>query len=204
LGTSFESVHRLSTKRPSVSIIASHATVRENETKPGSWLISREGDLTGKLVLDLELSGSAKLLEDYHLISPIETATFEPGESSKTLNLFPVDDELFEEVETVHLRILPGANYVIGRPDQATITIEDNDPSPAPIEPTKPVRPRLLITRDKISAQLSSGINYELQESSTLRDWETVARIEGEGDIFEHPFEIDDANQRFFRLILAK
>jgi hypothetical protein len=62
--------------------------------------------------------------------------TISAGASSATVVVRPVDDTAVEGNETVVLTISTDAAYTVGSPDNATVTIADNDQPPPP--PTKP------------------------------------------------------------------
>ena len=61
-------------------------------------------------------------------------ATFEPGESNKSVSLPIVDDSLDEPNETLSLQVVPVlGGATAGVPSLATLTILDNDPTPTAI-----------------------------------------------------------------------
>lgn len=64
---------------------------------------------------------------------------FEPGETSKTVSVPIADDTEPELDETVILRLChPGPGVVVGQPDTATITIDDDDPLGMPFFTLQP------------------------------------------------------------------
>jgi len=59
------------------------------------------------------------------------TLTFAPGETSKTIGVPIVDDQLSEGAETIQLTLSNPVNAVLGASASATMTIEDNDDLPS-------------------------------------------------------------------------
>src|SRR5439155_3735305 len=74
------------------------------------------------------LSGTAANGTDYTSLG--STLTIPAGSSSATVTVTPIDDTLVEGSETVVLTLSSSANYSIGSPNNATVTIADNDSAP--------------------------------------------------------------------------
>ena len=54
-------------------------------------------------------------------------ATIRFGVTSVTITLRPIDDTISEPDETAILTLSPNANYLIGSPSSATVTIHSNE-----------------------------------------------------------------------------
>jgi hypothetical protein len=74
--------------------------------------------------------GTATLGSDYTLVGG--TLTFDPGDTSKTFDVFITNDSLDEPDETVLLELTNPISATLGTPDEiATLTILDDDPPPS-------------------------------------------------------------------------
>ncbi len=73
-------------------------------------------------------NGTAVAGRDYSAASG--ALTFNPGETRKTFNVTILDDDLHEAPETILLRLSDPVNGQLGAPNEATLTILDNDPAP--------------------------------------------------------------------------
>ena len=58
------------------------------------------------------------------------SVTIPAGAASVDITVTPVDDALVEGAETVVRTVNPNANYVVGNPNSATVTIADNEVLP--------------------------------------------------------------------------
>lgn len=79
------------------------------------------------------VAGTATQGADYRRLAG--TLTFQPGQTSKTLNLVLINDSQFEGTETLTLELKSPTNGFLGNISQHTVTIIDNDPEPPPPEP---------------------------------------------------------------------
>jgi predicted extracellular nuclease len=107
-----------------VSVAASDASAAEAGPDSGDFTISRSGATTNALAVSYSLSGASAA--DY---TPALTgsATIPAGEASVVLSITPVDDSEVEGSETLTLTLGDGADYDLGSPASAGITIADND-----------------------------------------------------------------------------
>jgi PKD repeat protein len=77
------------------------------------------------------MSGSAGNGADYQTLSG--SVTIPAGASSANITVTPIDDTAVEGNETSVLTLSVNANYTVGSPNSATVTIADNDqPPPLP------------------------------------------------------------------------
>ena len=114
-----------------VQFSSSTATVAESAGSV-SLTVNRTGDTSGATTVNFETSdGTATQKNDYTFGSG--TITFGPGDTSKTIQVLIVDDVIVEGSETFKV-ILSNAsgNFVVGNPNQITVTITDNDAGGAP------------------------------------------------------------------------
>lgn len=111
---------------PIINVITGDPTAGE-PSNPGQWTITRTGDLTQSLVVNYTVSGSAGNGSDYQGLPGV--VTIAAGQSSATLDLVVIDDDLVEGNETVTLNLSPGA-YTWGAIASTTIAIADDDYDP--------------------------------------------------------------------------
>ncbi len=110
--------------QPVVTITATDGSAGE-PSDTGMFTISRTGDTTAALVVDLSVGGSATGGADYTAItSPV---TIPASASSTTVTVVPIDDLTAEGNETVVVSVAVSASYQLGAPSGATVTIADND-----------------------------------------------------------------------------
>ena len=110
-----------------VITIAAGVNAKEPSTA-GTFILQRTGDLTNALTINLATpSGSATEAIDYQ---PITTAIFAAGSNRATVEIKPIDDDIYEGSERVGLSVRPGSGYSIGSSASAEIAIEDNETIP--------------------------------------------------------------------------
>ena len=71
------------------------------------------------------MSGTATNNTDYSTL--VGSVTIPSGSSTVNVTVTPIDDGTVDANETVILTISTNANYIVGRPNSATVTITDND-----------------------------------------------------------------------------
>ena len=199
LGTSFESVQGFVPSLPSISIQAEQSIASEENADAGSWSITRSGDLSKELRVEINLSGDAVQTEDYHILFSSEEIVFQAGEESIQLRLFPIDDTLDEQEETAILTLITGPGYIIEGNRFASIEIRDNDATGT--EPIPVTQPVISISHKSIEALLLPGVHYQLQESEDLARWKTILELTGEGKNLSHPLDVISGSALFFRLV---
>jgi hypothetical protein len=109
---------------PTVSVVATDATAAESGDV-GVYTITRAGDTSAALTVQIGFSGTATLGADYAV--PPATVTIPAGAASTTLIITPSEDSIAEAAETVILTVGNGPGYVVGTPATATITINDDE-----------------------------------------------------------------------------
>ncbi|MHB8522061.1 MAG: S8 family serine peptidase [Limisphaerales bacterium] len=123
---------------PVVTVLASRAQATETGSQTGEFTFNRTGETTAALTVHYTLSGSATNGVDYQKLP--DSVTIAAGASSATLTATPLDDPNDTEPDadkTAMLTLSTDAAYQVGSPDNATVTISDNDNSaPPPSLPT--------------------------------------------------------------------
>jgi len=121
---------------PIVTIAATDADASEAASDTGTFTITRSGGTAGDLTVRLSIGDSATEDDDFSAIAT--TAVIVDGQTSVTVTLTPVDDDVAESEETVTLAVEPQGAYSIGAASTATVNIADNDGSlfQNPVEPT--------------------------------------------------------------------
>ncbi|MFC1747444.1 FG-GAP-like repeat-containing protein [Pseudomonadota bacterium] len=115
---------------PSVSIVASAATVDEFSSQEGMFEIQRTGPTHTDLIVDFGVSGSASSGLDYR---PIGASVIIPaGSGSVPLAIASINDGLAEGDEDVVVALLSDSNYVVSEAAIATVIIKDDDAPEAP------------------------------------------------------------------------
>ena len=114
-----------------VSIAATDGDASESGADTATFTVTREGDTSADLTVELDISGTASNSYDYDRI--YQSVTIPEGETSTTITVMPIADEDAEGDETVVVTLEPlsnipndpGEDYVVGLPDSATATIGD-------------------------------------------------------------------------------
>jgi N-acetylneuraminic acid mutarotase len=89
------------------------------------FVLTRGGDTSKALTVNIAMSGTATNGSDYDSIGP--TATFAAGSATTSVRLFIIEDSIPEPTESAILTILSGSGYTVGSPSKATINIADDD-----------------------------------------------------------------------------
>ena len=110
-----------------VSVVAFDASASEAGVNPGSFRLTRTGDLTqlaSALAVSFTLTGTALNGTDYVTV-PL-TATFPGGQATVDVQVTPIADGFAEESETVILTLTTvPAPYELGSPVAATVDLSD-------------------------------------------------------------------------------
>ncbi len=92
----------------------------------GTFVISRQGDLTAPLTVNFALSGSADGAD--YSASATGAVEIPAGSSSAAVTITPQPDLLIEDDETVVLSLAAGEGYVVDQPATASLVIADQPP----------------------------------------------------------------------------
>jgi hypothetical protein len=114
---------------PVVTIAATDPLASESGDT-GTFTLFRAGPTNSTLNVFCAIGGAASNGVDYALLPNV--VTIPAGATSAQISVVPVDDALAEGDETVTLHLAPPPyltpiNYIIGRPDTATVILKDND-----------------------------------------------------------------------------
>lgn len=113
---------------PVVSVTAFDALAAEPGMDPGVFRFARTGDLSAALTVTFSRGGSAVNGTDYTNIGG--TVTFNVGQATADRIVMPINDPLVEGAEIVTVTLVDGANYDLGSPVSASVTIADQ---PVPV-----------------------------------------------------------------------
>jgi hypothetical protein len=105
-----------------VSVGALDSSAAEADLETATFRFSRSGDTAAELVVTIEVSGTATGGSDY--VSLPLTITFAAGSAVADLAVVPLADALTEVPETVTVTVIDTADYELGSPATATVTIE--------------------------------------------------------------------------------
>jgi Subtilase family/Calx-beta domain len=106
-----------------LSITASQNLAWESG-QPGSFLVTRSGDLSNALSFNYRLAGTAGSA-DYQSLSG--TTNFLAGQSTTQIMVTVIDDLIAESGETVKISLAIGNGYQLAKDYQASLAIVDND-----------------------------------------------------------------------------
>ena len=110
---------------PTVTITAPDPNASELPADNGKFRVKRTGCTDSDLSVFYTISGTATNMVDYRRLSG--SAIIRSGTTSATIMVRPIDDTIPELDETVILTLSPDANYIIGSPSTATVTIHSNE-----------------------------------------------------------------------------
>lgn len=110
---------------PIVTVVATDASASEAGANPGAFTFSRTGSTVSELTVTYSLAGTAANGTDYAQVSG--SVTIPSASSFAVVTVIPIDDADNEGEELVALTLSPGAGYVVGSPNIATVTLADND-----------------------------------------------------------------------------
>ncbi|MEQ9001768.1 MAG: Calx-beta domain-containing protein [Coleofasciculus sp. B1-GNL1-01] len=110
---------------PIVTIAATDANASENSLDTGTFTITRDGDTTQPLTINVQVIGTAQSNSDYMELN--SSVTIPTGQQSTTFNLTPIDDNEVEEAETVTVILTESMAYEVGTSNLATVAIASDD-----------------------------------------------------------------------------
>jgi hypothetical protein len=125
-----DSIVGTSVSTVTVGIRASDANAAETSAgqvvNSGQYVITRSGDTSAALTVNLQVRGTATAGTDYNSLPT--SVTIPAGAASVTVPLIVKDDTLTESAESVVVSVLAGAGYSIdSAATAATVSIADND-----------------------------------------------------------------------------
>jgi len=111
------------TALPTLSISATTSAAAESGPTAGVFTVTRTGATTAALTVAYQLAGTATMGTDYQTLS--KSLVIPIGALSATITVNPLLDALAEGSETVIATLAANANYLVGSPSAATLTISD-------------------------------------------------------------------------------
>jgi tartrate-resistant acid phosphatase type 5 len=161
---------------PVVSVVATDPAASETGD-PGLFTITRTGDLTGDLIINYSVGGTAISGSDYQPLTG--TITIPAGQSSTAFSVVPIDDALYEPDETVVVTLASDPSYMLGNPSTGTVTIASDDPQP--VAPTAPTLSGKAVSPSQIDLSWTDSSNetgYILEWSSDGKNWSILAALD--------------------------
>jgi PKD repeat protein len=149
-------------QKPTVTVVATDANAAEAGRDTGTFTVSRTGSTAAALTVKYALTGTAVNGTDYDSLSG--SVTIPAGASSATVTVRPIDDTAVEGSETVVLTIASDAAYDIGSPNNATVTIADNDQPPPP--------PTADFTANPTSGSFPLTVQFTDKSTGTITAWD--------------------------------
>jgi Calx-beta domain/Domain of unknown function (DUF4114) len=142
---------------PIITIAAD--TNPKEPSSSGSFVLTRTGDITTALTVNLAVpTGTAAAGTDYQAILP--TATFAVNSITATVEVKPIDDDIYEGSEKIGLAIATGSGYTIGTSANAEISIEDNE-----VIPTLTITPVTQTVTEKNPGDPINNASFQVQLS---------------------------------------
>jgi hypothetical protein len=108
---------------PSVSIVASDATAREQDLHAATLVVTRSGDTILPLFVPITFTGNASAGVDF--VPPPTSVTIPAGQSSTSLTITPIANDIAEGNRSVNFVVAADFALVSDPLQVATITIED-------------------------------------------------------------------------------
>ncbi len=128
----------LAWSQPSVTVTAIDSDASELGTDPATFQFTRTGDTSSELAVRFVAEGDTAGLDSDWSADPAPTfggfdtayVTIPAAQTSLLVTITPLIDNLAEGDETLTLRVVSFSNdnYLVGTPDQASITIADDAP----------------------------------------------------------------------------
>lgn len=115
---------------PIVQVLVTDSEASEDGQNTAEFTLSRTGDISTALTINIKFSGTASSSLDYQ-VANTETFVIPTGEASASLLLTPVLDELYDgPTESAILTIQADSHYIVGAAATATALISDpQDPN---------------------------------------------------------------------------
>ncbi|MEC4983364.1 MAG: Calx-beta domain-containing protein [Oscillatoria sp. PMC 1068.18] len=116
---------------PTIEFSASSYLVNENAGNSQVVTLTRTGgEIDEASTVRVSITGgTATAGQDYTATGFPQTVSFAAGETTKTLTVPIIDDNIDEPVETVNFSVTGVENAAIGTQSTATLSIQDNDPT---------------------------------------------------------------------------
>jgi hypothetical protein len=113
---------------PGVTIEATDASASEAGGDTGTFTVTRTGSTAAALTVSYTVdtaTSTATSGSDFTALTG--SVTIDAGSTTATITVTPIDDPDSEGTETVVVALTATSAYWVGSPDEATVTIADND-----------------------------------------------------------------------------
>jgi uncharacterized protein YaiE (UPF0345 family) len=125
----------------------------------GTFILNRTGSNTQALTVNLSpIGGTATPGIDYQIVN---TATFAPGSSTAVVEIRAINDDIYEEVETIAFAVQSGRDYLVGGfggPSTAEIFIGDDESRPFLV-----ITPTIQAIIEKNTGDTSNSASFQIQ-----------------------------------------
>ncbi len=190
---------------PIVDVVVRDAFAVEPRTNadldPALFRIRRFGPTNAELVVSYSLQGTAENGVDYEKLSGL--AVIPAGQRFVDVTVRPLADNLIESDETVILRLedSPGeqpSRYTVGLQRRALAMISDNAPAQLAVAGACQTLSGGVLS---LCFAAETGVNFRVEASSDLRNWETVYATPSVGGAL-HFVDAETARfaRRFYRI----
>jgi len=119
-----------------VSVSVTDAMLTENLAATSQVVLARSGSTSNELPVEVYLSGTALLVEDFLITPPLSAGsnlvTIPMGSDQLVFTIAPVNNNTIEPTEELYLSVRETADYVVTNRAEAKITILDDDQSGLP------------------------------------------------------------------------
>ena len=153
---------------PQVQISVSPASIREDSATPITFTFTRTGGVSLPLVVNLTSGGTARPAINYNPVIP-ERIEIAAGATNTTLQVFPVDNQIFQGTLNLVVNVASSPDYAFGFSTLAKVVLLENDPLP------NVKRPTLTLISPKNAARIPTGTG--VVATGTARDDENVDRV---------------------------
>ena len=110
---------------PTVSISAPVSTAYEACSEPGKIRLTLSAAAVSDTLVNYTVAGTATSGSDYYTIGA--SAVIGAGQTTKEIDINPIDDTLVESNESVVVTLGSGTGYTVGMPNNTTVTIVSDD-----------------------------------------------------------------------------
>lgn len=163
---------------PVVTVTATDPEATEAGPTTGTFTFTRTGDTSAELQLFVARGGSATGNADYTGLGGSNFfVTLPAGQSSATVTVSPLQDNVVDPAETVVLTINPTVSYVVGAQSSATVTITDDPPvvavvaSDASASEAGPDPGVFVLTRTGGNTAAALQVSYTVAGTATSSDY---------------------------------
>ncbi|MBO0322826.1 gliding motility-associated C-terminal domain-containing protein, partial [Muricauda sp. CAU 1633] len=157
------------------TITANDSAAAESPVNTGQFTVNLGAtNGTGSpITVGYTVTGDATPGDDYNALSG--SVNIPNGQQAATILVTPIDDGLTELDETVIVTLDAGAGYIVGTPDNATVTIASDDD-------VQPSGYTVIINQDPINAANQSAVSFSFSGAPTfLTSFDYTFSSDGDG-----------------------